>query len=128
MEPPEEGATHVVERTFTADDVRRFAAVSGDAQARHTEPDDDGRLLVHGLLTATLPTVTGGDFEVLAREMTFEFVRPVHTGEPITCRSTFETVEERADRYDLQMDAVCEDGDGEVVLRAAIDGLVWKDA
>ena len=127
MDPPEEGQSVAVERTFTAEDVRRFASVSRDTQARHTDPDEDGRLLVHGLLTATLPTETGGDFEVLAREMTFEFLRPVYTGEPITCTSTFESVEERADRYDLEIDAVCENGDGDVVLRAAIDGLVWKD-
>lgn len=127
MEPPEEGRTHAFERTFTPADVRRFADVSGDDQARHTEPDGEGRLMVHGLLTATLPTRTGGAFEVLAREMTFEFRRPVYTGEPITCRSTFETVEEREDRYDLEIDAVCENGEGDVVLSATIDGLVWKD-
>ena len=127
MDPPREGETHEFERTFTTGDVRRFAELSGDEQARHTDPDDDGRLLVHGLLTATMPTKVGGDLEVLAREMTFEFRRPVHTGEPITCRSTVTAVSERPDRYDLDIHAVCENGADEVVLTAEVDGLVRKD-
>ena len=62
---PDEGDVFTVERTFTKDDVRAFAAVSEDTQSRHTDPDQDGRLLVHGLLTATLPTEIGGNLEVL---------------------------------------------------------------
>ena len=126
MDPPREGETHEFERTFTTGDVRRFADLSGDEQARHTEPDEDGRLLVHGLLTATMPTKVGGDLAVLAREMTFEFRRPVHTGESITCQSTVTAVQERPDRFDLEMRAVCVDDAGDVVLVADVDGLVRK--
>lgn len=126
MARPREGQSIEFERTFTAEDVCRFAEISGDVQARHVDPDGDERVMVHGLLTATMPTKVGGDFEVLAREMAFEFRRPVYTGETITCRSTFEAVEERADRYELTMDAVCENDEGDVVLTATVDGLVWK--
>lgn len=128
MTAPTEGETHTVERTFTPEDVRQFAEVSRDTQASHTEPGEDGRLLVHGLLTATLPTQIGGDLEVLARSMEFEFRRPVYTGEPVTCRWTTESVTEREDRYDLVADVVCENGDGDEVLTATIEGLVWKES
>lgn len=127
MTRPTEGETYTFRRTFTAEEVRLFADLSGDAQARHTDPDADGRVLVHGLLTGTLPTKLGGDLAVLARSMDLEFVRPVYTGQPITCTWTTETVTERDDRYDLDADVTCENESGDVVLRAAVEGLVEKD-
>lgn len=124
MSVPEPGAVRTVERTFTTEDVRRFAAVSGDTQPRHTDPADDGRLMVHGLLTATLPTRIGGDLEVLAHEMEFTFERPVYTGETVTCEWRTESVEERADGHWLTASVRCWNGDGETVLRATVSGLV----
>jgi acyl dehydratase len=126
MTKPIEGETRTFERTFTVEDVRQFAEVSGDDQVRHTEPDEDGRVMVQGLLTATLPTKLGSDSEVLATDMQFQFHQPVYTGERITCRSTYDTVVEHEDRYEFTSDVVCENGDGETVLTAAIEGLVWK--
>lgn len=73
------------ERTFTKKDVERFTEVSGDEGAHHLTPDEQGRLVVQGLLTATLPTKVGGDHSVLARTMTFEFLRPVFTDDTIIC-------------------------------------------
>lgn len=127
MGRPIEGETETVVRTFTEADVRRFAELSGDTQPRHTEPDDEGRVLVHGLLTATLSTEIGGDLEVLATTMTFEFQRPVYTGERITCRWTTERVEERQDRFDVAAVVDCSNDDGETVLTGTVEGLVWKD-
>ena len=127
MTGPTEGETHTFERRFTKEDVEQFAAVSGDTQPRHTEPDDDGRLMVHGLLTATLPTKIGGDLEVLAHTMEFEFRRPVYTGETISCIWTMERVEKQGDRYEITADVVCERGD-DVVLTATVDGLVRDDS
>lgn len=125
MTEPEAGAVHTVERTFTVEEVRQFADLSGDTQPQHVEPDEDGRLMVHGLLTATLPTTIGGDLEVLAHEMDFTFERPVYTGEAVTCRWTTESVEERPDRYDVAASVVCR-RDGDVVLTGDVTGLVWK--
>lgn len=127
MTKPIEGETSTFERTFTVEDVKQFAELSGDDQPRHTEPDEDGRVMVQGLLTATLPTKLGGDNEVLASTMEFNFHQPVYTGEPITCRSTFDTVAERDDRYEFVSDVVCENADGETVLTSATEGIIWKD-
>jgi acyl dehydratase len=128
MEQPTEGEVHRFERTFTVEDVRRFADVSEDSQPRHTEKDEEGRLMVHGLLTATLPTKIGGDLEVLAKTMEFEFVQPVYTGETVTCVWTNESVEERDDRYDLTVGVVCENENGDTVLTAEIEGVVLKSS
>lgn len=51
----------------------------------HRTPDEQGRLVIQGLLTTTLPTKEGGDHKVLARTMNFEFLRPVFTGDTIIC-------------------------------------------
>ncbi|MFB6071328.1 MAG: hotdog domain-containing protein [Halanaeroarchaeum sp.] len=127
MTRPVEGETRSVERTFTVDDVRQFGELTGDDQSRHTETDETGRVMVQGLLTATLPTKLGSESEVLASSMDIDFRRPVYTGDPITCRSTFERVREREDRYEITTDVVCENGDGETVLTSTNEGLIWKD-
>jgi len=127
MRAPTEGETHRFERTFTAEEVRQFAQLAEDTQPRHTEPDADGRLMVHGLLTATLPTKIGGDLEVLAHTMEFEFVEPVYTGEAVTCTWTNEHVKAHGDRHELGVEVICEADKG-VVLRGHIEGIVWDDA
>lgn len=125
--PPSEGDVHTYERTFSKEEVQEFGTLSGDQQPVHTEPDEEGRLLVQGLLTATLPTKIGGDLQFIARRMDLEFVRPVYTGETISCRWENDAVMERDDRYELDISVVCTNEDDIDVLEAAITGLVWKD-
>lgn len=126
MDPPTEGDEYEFERTFTTEEVRQFASLSGDTQSRHTDPDEDGRLLVNGLLTATMPTKVGGDLDVLAREMAFEFVAPVYTGTAVTCICTVASVEEREDRYELGIDVRAVEESGSPVMTGEIAGLVRK--
>lgn len=125
-EPPTPGDVHTHERTFSKEDVRRFGELSGDTQAIHSEPDEEGRLVVQGLLTATVPTKIGGDLTCLARSMDIDFVRPVYTGDTITCEWTIDTVAEQPNQYDITNSIVCTNQDGETVLEAAIDGLIRK--
>lgn len=75
------------QRTFTEADIRAFTAVSGDAGEHHLQPDAQGRLMAHGLLTATIPTKIGGDMNFIARVMTFQFHR-CFSGDTITCDVT----------------------------------------
>lgn len=67
----EKGETITFERRFTKKDVDLFSTVSGDEGVHHQTPDEVGRFVVQGLLTATLPTKVGGDYDVLARTMIF---------------------------------------------------------
>lgn len=121
-----EGDVVSYERTFSESEVLAFADLSNDRQARHLEPDDDGRLMVHGLLTATLPTKVGGDHEVLASRMEFSFRRPVYTGQRVRCAWTTGSVTEAADRWRLVADVDCT-VDGETVLAGTVRGVVLKD-
>lgn len=123
---PEEGDVHTFERTFTHEDVERFGEISGDRQAIHTDPDDEGRLVVQGLLTATLPTKIGGDLGVLARTMEFEFREPVYTGETITCEVTITAVTERDDHYEVAASVDCRDENDTTVMRSSFEGLIRK--
>jgi 3-hydroxybutyryl-CoA dehydratase len=78
------------ERTFKVRDVELFTEISGDEGIHHITPDEQGKLVIQGLLTATLPTKVGGDNNVLARTMNFEFLRPVFTGDTIICEVKIE--------------------------------------
>ena len=58
-EIPSEGDVATYSRTFTTEDVEQFGELSGDRGSHH-ETDTP---MVHGLLTATLPTKLGGDLD-----------------------------------------------------------------
>ena len=83
------------ERSFTKEDVELFTKVSQDEGNHHLTPDEQGRLVVQGLLTATLPTKIGGDHNVMARTMNFEFLRPVFTDDAIICNVKIEQYEKQ---------------------------------
>jgi len=114
------------ERTFDHEDVLAFLRISRDAGIHHAEPGPDGRRLVHGLLTATIPTKLGGDLNYLAREMHFEFVRAVYTGDAITCRARIDEIDERPDRLRLAMTGTCTNQHGEDVLKFATRGVIRR--
>ncbi len=118
------GDVTVWERTFTIDDVRLFGQVSGDQGIHHVELDEQGRLMVQGLLTATLPTKIGGDLNYIAREMVFEFLRPVFTGDTIRCETTI-THFERVDGH-TKMAArwVCRNQQGKEVMTGHTYGII----
>ncbi|MCM3902198.1 MAG: MaoC family dehydratase N-terminal domain-containing protein [Pyrinomonadaceae bacterium] len=112
------------QRTFTEDEIRAFAKLSGDEGEHHLVPDQNGRLMAHGLLTATLPTKIGGDMNYIARQMTFEFHRPVFAGDTIECEVTLLELEP-GDRY-TQMTAqfVCRNQSGKEVMTGQTRGVI----
>jgi len=111
-------------RVFTVEDVRRFSEVSGDRGVHHVELDAHGRLMVQGLLTATLPTKLGGDLNYLAREMLFEFLRPVFTGDRLDCVSTATKVERQPGRTYAEFAISCTNQAGKEVFRASTKGVI----
>ncbi len=123
VDAPAEGDTKTYSRTFSDDDVEQFADLSGDRGSHHEAGDDR---MVHGLLTATLPTKIGGDMDYVARRMSFEFRRPVYVGEEITCTSTVESVESGEARYEIDVSFVCRNEDGEVVLDGDVEGVIFR--
>ncbi|MBN6188978.1 enoyl-CoA hydratase [Aneurinibacillus sp. BA2021] len=112
------------ERTFTVEDVALFTKVSGDEGTHHVTPDEQGRLVIQGLLTATLPTKIGGDYNVLARKMTFEFLRPVFTTDTIVCEVKIEQFEKQGERTLITASFVCRNQKEKEVLRGDFSGVI----
>ena len=113
-------------RTFSEEDIRDFTRLSGDAGTHHLQPDEQGRLMAHGLLTATLPTKIGGDLNFIARELTFQFHRPVFAGDTITCEVTLTAVEPAEKYFKLSSKWVCRNQDGKEVMTGGGDGIVRR--
>lgn len=119
------GNTIRFERTFTKEDVEIFTKVSKDEGNHHTNPDEFGRLIVQGLLTATLPTKIGGDYNVLARTMNFEFLRPVYTGDTISCEVTIVRLEKKENnRISILATFVCTNQNEKQVLNGNFSGVI----
>lgn len=113
------------ERTFTNEDVEVFTKVSRDEGTHHTNPDEQGRLVIQGLLTATLPTKVGGDNNVLARTMNFEFLRPIFTGDTISCAVTIERYEKQVnDRITISASFQCTNQNEKPVLKGNFEGII----
>ena len=114
------------QRTFSEDDVRLFNTISGDEGVHHVTPDELGRLMIHGLLTATLPTKIGGDMNFIAREMKFQFHRPVFAGDTVSCEVTIVALEP-ADKYtNVRSEFVCRNQLGKEVMSGYALGIVRK--
>jgi 3-hydroxybutyryl-CoA dehydratase len=119
------GDSITFERTFTIEDVELFTKVSGDEGSHHITPDDQGRLVIQGLLTATLPTKVGGDNNVLARTMNFEFLRPVFTGDKIICEVTIEKYEKQDNnRISIVASFICTNQNEKQVLSGNFAGVI----
>lgn len=113
------------ERTFTVEDVELFTKISRDEGSHHVTPDEQGRLVIQGLLTATLPTKVGGDHNVLARTMYFEFLRPVFTGDTIICEVKIEKYERQENnRTAIIASFLCENQNEKEVLKGNFSGVI----
>ena len=112
------------ERTFTEEDVRRFAEYSGDGGEHHVRADESGRLMVHGLLTATLPTKVGGDMNFIARQLTFRFHRPVYSGDTVRCEVKIEGLTDAGPYTQLKSSWVCRNQHGKEVMTGEAEGVI----
>ena len=120
------GDAYTWERTFSEQDIRAFARVSGDEGAHHLIPDAQGRLMAHGLLTATLPTKIGGDLNYIAREMHFSFQRPVYAGDTIRIVLTATDIEEQTQLTRVDVEWVCTNQRDQVVMTGSSRGVIRK--
>lgn len=114
------------ERTFTEDDIRLFGKLSGDEGVHHVTADKQGRLMAQGLLTATLPTKVGGDLNFIARELNFQFLRPVFAGDTIRCEVTVAELEETGQGLRMAVAWICRNQDGKEVMTGQGRGVIRK--
>jgi acyl dehydratase len=113
-------------RAFTRQDVEAFTGLVLDRGRHHVEPDAQGRLMVHGLLTASLATRVGGALDYLAREMRFQFRRPVWTGDAIRCLVTITALEPARGGTRLEASMRCINQLSEIVMDGDTHGLIGR--
>ncbi|QSB47920.1 MaoC family dehydratase [Parageobacillus toebii] len=116
------------QRTFTEEEILQFAQLSGDKGRHHMERDEKGRLMVHGLFTASIGTKIDGDLNYIAREMNVEFIRPVFTGDTITCELTITDVTPMDGYKRVAMKIVYRNQRGKEVLIGTSKGIIKDDA
>ncbi|HXQ91920.1 MAG TPA: MaoC/PaaZ C-terminal domain-containing protein [Nitrososphaerales archaeon] len=112
------------ERSFTVNDVELFAELSGDKGEHHLRADKEGRIMLHGLLTATVPTKLGGDMNYIAREISYEFLRPVFAGDKVRADAVVTKVEQSEGHQKVAMDFVCYNQHGKEVMRGRTNGII----
>ncbi|EEM15388.1 MaoC [Bacillus pseudomycoides DSM 12442] len=118
------GDTFRYERTFTEEEVLEFAHLTGDKGRHHMEHDEQGRLMVHGLLTASIGTKIGGEVHYIARELVSEFIRPVFTGDTITCDVTLTSVEQLEGYKKVSIESIYRNQKGKEVLVGSSYGII----
>ncbi|MGA3246197.1 MAG: MaoC family dehydratase [Bacteroidota bacterium] len=111
-------------RTFTEEEIKLFGSLSGDEGVHHVQTDDQGRLMAQGLFTATLPTKIGGDLNFIARDMTFQFIRPVYAGDTVDCMVTITEVQEEKGVMNVSSKWVCRNQNGKEVMKGSAKGIV----
>lgn len=112
------------QRTFTEEDIRAFSELSGDEGEHHRVADNQGRLMAHGLLTATIPTKIGGDMNFIARDMRFQFYRPVFAGDTVHCDVTLEKLEPDDQFTRVVTRFVCRNQHGKDVMTGEARGII----
>ncbi|OOE12503.1 enoyl-CoA hydratase [Fictibacillus arsenicus] len=116
------------ERMFTKEDVEMFTKVSWDEGDHHIQPDEQGRLVIQRLLTATLPTKIGGENNVLARTMNFEFLLPVFTGDTTLCEVRIEELEPKENnRTSIMATFLCTNQNEKQVLKGSFAGVILSN-
>ncbi len=122
--PPALGARATWTRTFTADAVEAFAAISGDRNPLHFDAEFAaatrlGRLVVQGGLTTSLfnalvaMRLPGPGSVFLHQE--WDYPAPVYVGDTVTAEA--EVIEARADKPITRLRCVARRDDGSEVLR-----------
>lgn len=111
-------------RSFSQEDITLFARLSGDDGVHHHVPDEKGRLMAHGLLTATLPTKLGGDMNLIASEMLFQFHRPVYAGDTIECVVTLLEASPVDSYTRIDSEWRCTNQNGKVVMTGRGKGII----
>ena len=88
------------------------------------EYDENGRLMVHGLLTASIGTKIGEELHYIARELVSEFIRPVFTGDTITCELTLTNIEQMEGYKKVSIESVYRNQHEKTVLVGTSYGII----
>ena len=118
------GDTASLSKTITDEDVRAFAALTGDNNPVHLDEKFAsgtrfGRRIAHGmfgasLISAVLGTELPGTGSIYLSQ-TLQFLAPVYLDDTLTARVTATKV--REDKPIVTLETVCENQRGETLIR-----------
>ena len=124
-----EGQSQTLTRTLQADDIRAFAAVSGDTNPAHLDPEYASHTIFHGviahgmwgasLISALLGTRFPGAGTIYLRQ-DLNFSHPVHIGDTLTVHATVATKNTEKHRVEMDCEVVNQHGDTVVHGRATV--------
>lgn len=81
------------ERRFIEEEVFEFVNIIGDKGRYYVEYDENGRLMVYGLLIVSIGMKVGEELYYIVRELVSEFIRLVFIGDMIICELILINVE-----------------------------------
>jgi 3-hydroxybutyryl-CoA dehydratase len=125
------GDTASVTKTFTQEDVEKFAELSGDRNPIHLDEEHAkgtrfGRRIAHGMLTSSLiSNVIGNQLPGVGSiylGQTLQFLAPVFPGDTVTARATVSAV--REDKPIVKLETVCKNQRDEIVIKGEATVLV----
>ncbi len=125
------GDTASVTKTFTQDDIEKFADLSGDRNPIHLDEEHAkatrfGRRIAHGMLVSSLiSNVIGNELPGIGSiylGQTLQFLAPVFPGDTITARATVTSV--REDKPIVKIETVCRNQRDEIVIKGEATVLV----
>jgi hypothetical protein len=118
-----EGETITYTPTVTDEAVTQFAALSKDEGYHHMVGDEDGQVVLHGMLTATMPTKLGGT-STSSRTRWSQSSRDRFTP---ASRSPVRRLARRSNsgsRTEIAVSFTCTTADDAIVLRGHSEGVV----
>ncbi|MFM2009383.1 MAG: hypothetical protein RIR02_1333, partial [Pseudomonadota bacterium] len=107
-------------RTLTIDDIRAFAAVSGDTNPAHLDPEYANDTLFHGVIAhgmwggALISAVLGTQFPgpgTIYLQQDLHFTRPVHIGDTLTVVVTVSSKDDVKKRVGLDCQVINQKGE-----------------
>lgn len=115
-------------RTLKAEDIQLFAAMSGDVNPAHMDPEYARSTQFHGVIAhgmwgaALISTVLGTQYPgpgTIYLGQSLRFLRPLHVGDTLDVRLTVTAMDEK--NHHLTMDCRCTDQHGgEVITGSAL--------
>ncbi len=113
-------------RCLKAEDIQLFAAMSGDVNPAHVDPEYAKSTHFHGIIAhgmwggALISTVLGTEYPgpgTIYLSQSLSFLKPVHIGDTINVQLTVVTKDEQKHR--VTFDCLCTNQDGEAVIKGS---------
>lgn len=111
------------QRTFTKEDVKKFMDLAHYKGRHHLEENENGEVMIQGLLTATLPTTIGGEFDLLIYQMHYDLLKPVYTQDHIRCKVSVDQAEKKKERVYYTLKITCKNQNDVLVFSGYLKGI-----